>query len=344
MSGAEELPELDGLDRALVQALMIDGRAAFSHLAEVLEVSDQTVIRRYRRLRSEGLLRVVGLPVGHRVGLFESWLRVQCRPEAASAVADALARRPDISWVTLNSAGTEIHCITKARTRQDRDALLLQKLPGTRRVTAVAAHSVLRMFMGGPGRWQGIDALSGAQIAALERTGVAHGPGGDRVRLDEAELAVLAVLGRDGRAGYPELARATGLSESTVRRRLERLRADGVVYFDVEIDPLLLGLGNQAALLLTVAPGELAQVGAALSRHPEVPFAAAITGAANLVAVVVCADNNALYEYLTERIGALDAVRQVEVVPVLRTVKRAGMLMDGFRLMDPPGPAAARRV
>ncbi|WP_441250697.1 Lrp/AsnC family transcriptional regulator [Kitasatospora sp. McL0602] len=328
-----EVEELDELDRAVVQALMIDGRAAFSRIAEVLGVSDQTVIRRYRRMRTNGLLRVIGLAVGHRVGLFESWLRVHCKPDAALAVADALARRPDIAWVTLNSGGTEIHCFTKARTREDRDALLLEKLPGTRQVTAITAHSKLRMFMGGPGQWGGLDVLSDAQVAALERP---FAESGAQVKLDEAELALLAVLARDGRAGYPELARATGLSESTVRRRLDQLQAGGAVFFDVEIDPLLLGFHTQAALLATVAPADLAAAGAALGSHPEVPFAAAITGSANLLAVVICRDNDALYEYLTERIGALPAIRQLEVVPVLRTVKRAGMLMDGVRLVDPP--------
>ncbi|WP_342791870.1 Lrp/AsnC family transcriptional regulator [Kitasatospora atroaurantiaca] len=327
-------PELDGLDRMLVEALMIDGRASFSRLAEVLEVSDQTVIRRYRRMRTAGILRVVGLPLGHRVGLFESWLRVQCTPDAAVAVADALARRPDTAWVTLNSGGTEIHCVTKARTRQDRDALLLQKLPRTRRVTAVSAHSILRTYIGGPARWRGPDVLTEAQVAALERP-VTAGPG-LRVKLDEAELAMLATLSHDGRAGYPELARATRLSESTVRRRLDQLRDSGALYLDVEIDPLLLGFESQAVLLATVAPGELAAVGAAIGRHREVPFAAAITGSANLLAVVVCRDTDAFYDYLTERIGALKAVQNVEVVPVIRTVKRAGMLMDGSRLVDPP--------
>ncbi|MFD2122613.1 AsnC family transcriptional regulator [Streptomyces cirratus] len=98
--------ELDLLDRSLIQALMIDGRASFSRLAEVLEVSDQTVVRATgRRMRSGGLIRVIGLPQGRRVGLFESWLRVQCAPDAALVVAEALARRPDISWVKLARAG-----------------------------------------------------------------------------------------------------------------------------------------------------------------------------------------------------------------------------------------------
>ncbi len=326
--------ELDGLDHALVQALMVDGRAAFSRLAQVLDVSDQTVIRRYRRLRTAGLVRVVGLPQGHRVGLFESWLRVQCTPDAALAVADALARRPDIAWVSLNAGGTEVHCITRARTRQDRDMLLLQQLPGTRRVTGVSAHSILRVYHGGPRRWRGLDVLSADQVTALEHPVTSDT--GARVRLDEAELAMLAVLARDGRAGYPELARATGLSDSTVRRRLDHLRDTGAFYVDVEIDPLLLGFETQAMMLATVAPGDLATVGAALGEHTEVPFAAAITGAANLLAVVICRDTDALYAYITERIGALRAVQHLEVVPLIRTVKRAGMLTDGSRLVDPP--------
>ncbi|MFE9565523.1 Lrp/AsnC family transcriptional regulator [Streptomyces sp. NPDC006487] len=326
--------ELDLLDRSLVQALTIDGRAPFSRLAEVLGVSDQTVVRRYRRLRTTGLIRVVGLPLGSRVGLFESWLRVQCAPDAALPVAEALARRPDIAWVTLGSGGTEIHCMTRARTRQDRDALLLEKLPRTRRVTGVSAHTILRKFFGGPDAWVGLDVLRPDQTAALERPAAEPGP--QRYALDEAELALLSVLGRDGRAGYPELARAGGLSESTARRRLERLREVGAVFFDVEFVPALFGYEAEATIVLTVPPARLAQVGAALAGHREVAFAAAVTGAASLMAVVVCRDTDALYTYLTERIGAVDGVGQVEVIPALRSVKRAGMLVEDGRLVDPP--------
>ncbi|MGW1771102.1 Lrp/AsnC family transcriptional regulator [Streptomyces sp. NPDC002104] len=326
--------ELDALDRSLIQALTLDGRAPFSRLAEVLEVSDQTVVRRYRRLRTTGLVRVVGLPLGSRVGLFESWLRIQCAPDAALPVAEALARRPDIAWVNLTSGGTEIHCMTRARTRKDRDSLLLEKLPGTRRVTGISAHTILRKFFGGPDSWAGMDLLRPDQIAALERPPVEPGP--QRYVLDEAELTLLAVLGRDGRAGYPELARGSGLSESTARRRLERLRDLGAIFFDVEFAPSLLGYEAEATLVLTVPPARLAQVGADLAGHSEVAFAAAVTGSASLMAVVVCRDTDELYTYLTERIAAVDGVGQVEVIPVLRSIKRAGMLVEGGRLVDPP--------
>jgi DNA-binding Lrp family transcriptional regulator len=338
MSGDPDEAELDPLDQAVVQALMIDARAPFRRIAEVLEVSDQTVIRRYRRMRTTGVLRVVGLPLGHRVGLLESWLRIQCAPDAAQGVANGLARRPDIAWVTLASGGTEIHCVTKARTRRDRDALLLRKLPGTGRVTGITDHTILRTFIGGPSHWGGLDVLTPAQVEAL-RGPWPYAPG-ERVELDEPALAVLGVLAREGRASHADLAAATGLSESAARHRLARLRETGAVYFHVEIDPVLLGFHTNATVLAVVRPGELAATGAALADHTEVPFAAAITGTASLLATVVCRDTNGLYTYLTERLGALPAVERVEVVPSLRTVKRAGMLMSGHRLVDPPAAAA----
>lgn len=43
---------LDPVDLRLLHALQIDGRAAFSRIADVLGVSDRTVARRFGRLRA----------------------------------------------------------------------------------------------------------------------------------------------------------------------------------------------------------------------------------------------------------------------------------------------------
>jgi DNA-binding Lrp family transcriptional regulator len=329
--------QFDLLDRQLAQALMLDGRAPFSRLAEVLGVTDQTVTRRYRRLRGEGLLRVIGLPLGTRVGLYQSHVRVQCVPGAAGAIADALARRPDIGWVTIVASGTEVSCVTRSRTKRERDSLLLDKLPRTRQVTGVTVRTILHAFVGGPGGWPGLVAgLAADQIAALRQDFPAL-PG--EYELDDADRALLAVLARDGRAPYPELAAAVGKSESTVRRRVEQLVENGVLYFDVEILPVHMGFHVEAMMAAAVAPSDLDAVGRAVGSHPEVPFAAATTGATNLSAVVVCREMEDLYEYMTGRLGAIKEVAQLEVLTVLRTVKRAGMLTDGVRLYDPPEAA-----
>lgn len=284
---------LDELDRRLVHALQIDGRAAFSHIATVLGTSDRTIARRYRRLRSAGALRVVGLPHGRLLGHVDWLVRLRCTPDAATSVAAALAPRQDTSWVSLISGGTEITCITRTSGAAKDGDLLLQKLPRTPRITAVTAHCLLRAVAGTTG-WPGrTAALSPHQIDDLRPASTPCPRTDHPVELTDADHRLLAELAKDGRAGYPDLAGATGWSETTVRRRLDQLRRANILYFDVEIDPLLFDQTTEAMLWLTIAPAALATVTHALSTHPEIGFAAATTGPANVVAFVVCRDADA---------------------------------------------------
>ncbi|MEU6258510.1 Lrp/AsnC family transcriptional regulator [Streptomyces sp. NPDC047043] len=312
---------LDKLDLKLLQALQLDGRAPFNRIAEVLGVSDQTVARRFRRLRSAVHLRVLGITDESRLGRSTWLLRLCCTPDTAEQLADALARRSDTAYVSVISGGTEVMCAMKPRTRQARDELLLDRLQRTPRVTSVSAHCLLHHFYGGRLGWLSkINALDSDEQAALSPPPVdsATVP----VVLEEEDEALLAVLGRDGRAPLTELQASTGLSESAVRRRLDRLRSSGILYLDVQFDHEHLGNDVVAMLWLTVAPAALADVGRTLASHPEVRFAAATTGQANIVAATLHPSTGELYTYLSDKIGALDGVRSVETALTLREVKQ----------------------
>ncbi|WP_214415008.1 Lrp/AsnC family transcriptional regulator [Sphaerisporangium fuscum] len=314
---------LDELDRSIVHALHIDGRAPFSRIASVLGVSDQTVARRYRRLRSAGSLRVIGLPNARPLGWVEWFVRVQVTPDAAVPVADALARRPDTSWVCLTSGGTQIVCVTRARSSHERDALLLGQLPRTPRVTGVTAHCLLRVFAGGPSGWHGrADSLTPEQACALAPEPPQHPQ--QRVVLQEGDEQMLAILARDGRTTYPDMAKVTGWSEVTAKRRLAHLVRRGALFFDVDIDPLLLGFETLAILWLTVDPARMRRTAEVIAARPEVAFAAATTGPTNLLVFVACHDVDSLYDFLEDGIGNLPGIRQLESAPVIRSSKRVG--------------------
>lgn len=323
---------LDELDFAVIEALDLDGRVPLRQVAGVLGVSDQTVARRYRRLRTVAGLRVVAELDSVRVGQSAWLVRVGCTPDAALPVAEALAQRDDTAWVSLTSGGTEIVCVLRSGTDEARDELLLQKLPQTRRIVSVTAHQALHVYMASRNPWvRRFGTLRPEQAAVLAHGGGASpGPGvrhsGRTVRLDELDRALTAVLARDGRAGYPELAAAARCSETTARRRLDELRRGGIIDFEVELDARAVGLNTTAMLWLSVAPAELAAVGEAMAAHPEVPFVAATTGPTNLVASVLCTDAEDLYGYLSRRVGSLPGVRHVETAPRIRTVKQEGTL------------------
>ncbi|MEU7635237.1 MULTISPECIES: Lrp/AsnC family transcriptional regulator [unclassified Streptomyces] len=314
--------DYDELDRRLVHALQIDGRAPFSTIAEVLGVSDRTIARRYARLRSTGAVRVLGGVDPTALGAVLWFLRVRCAPAASLPVAEALARRPDTSWVSLSSGGTEITCVVRTESEADSEALLLAKLPRTPRVEGVTAHSVLHAFYGGPDNLVGkIGSLDAEAIERLRPPPVPHRPG--PVRLDDGDRKLLALLATDGRAGLEQLATATGWSPTTVRRRMTELREHGLLYLDIDVDWRMFGVTARTLLWLSVAPAHLEQAGQELAGHPEIAFAAATTGPTNLYASVVCANQQELYRYLTTRIAALPAITHVETAPVIRTVKKA---------------------
>lgn len=307
---------LDDLDRAVLHALHIDGRVQFNHVAAVLGTSPQTVARRYRKLRESGALRVVGMIDARKAGQVEWFLRLGCTPDAALKVAQALAQRPDTSWVQLTSGGTEISCVIRAANAPE--ALLLQQLPKTPKVVSVSAHCLLRSFVGGPVGWAGrADVLTAAQVAELT-------PSFEDRAEAEPDERLLAALHQDGRTTFADLATATGWSEPTVRRRVNHLRAAGVLYFDVDVDPVALGFTAMAVLWMSVRPQRLVSVAEALARQPEVALAAITTGPANVLAKVVCRDIDALYTYLTERVATIEGIERMETAPVIHTVKRAG--------------------
>ena len=326
---------MEAIDLQIVQCLLRDGRAPFRRIATALGVSEQTVARRYRGLLAAGALRVQVQPDERVTGRQRWFVRVQCRPDAAAALADSMAARDDVSWVSITSGGSEIVCVAFSDPAAE-EGSVLARLPRTRQVLSFTAYAVMHMHVGSSeAKWMPFDQpLTPGQVAVLHgdagRPAAADPGPGPAIRPDDAPL--VAGLARDGRAGVVALARATGWPQSRVSARLAELLASGALHVTTDLAPGLFGFHAIAYLWLTVTPGDLHQTGQALSLHPETTFTAAVTGTANLLVTVTCRDLGALYAFVTAKAGPLPAVRQVEVVPVLHRLKQAGTRVRSGRL------------
>lgn len=318
-------PPLDDLDRQIGHALQLDGRASFAHIAEVLGVSDQTIARRWAKLRSTGAMRVLGLTEPEVLGETVWLVRVRTTPDGALPLAEALARRTDTSWVALTAGGTEVSAVARSGTdwvSGSGEAMLMRELPRTPRVLSVDAHCQLHQFFGGA---EGLILKSG--LLSAEQVARLAPPAADRpddpVELGAEDRRMLELLARDGRTPVPELVAATGWSATTVRRRMAELRACGALYYDVDYAPYVLGVGLRAAVWLSVPPAELPAAGRAAAGHPQVAFACAMTGPANLFLTVLCKDTAELYRYLTGPLAQLPA-HEVQTSPLVRSLKGPG--------------------
>lgn len=315
---------LDVLDRRLVHALQVDGRAEPGRIAGVLGVSARTVTRRLGRLLGTGTVRVVRMPDTRAAALGALLLRVRVLRGRVDAIALALAARPDVPFVDVMLGGQEVSAVVLAD-GPARDRLLHGQLPATDAVLESTAHAVLHLFADASAwRCGYLTADQEAALAPPPPVAPAVPPS-----LDALDHRLLDLLGADARTPHAALAGAAGAPESTVRRRLHRLADGGLLRTQVSVDPRLLGVEVDANLWLEVPPGRLAAAGETLARHPQVHGVLATGGPSNLMAAVFCPDHAALYRFQTEVLGPL-GVRRVETAIVARAVKRGGVRLRPF--------------
>jgi Lrp/AsnC family transcriptional regulator for asnA, asnC and gidA len=140
-------------------------------------------------------------------------------------------------------------------------------------------------------------------------------------RLDDVSKAIIEQLQEDGRQSYATIAKQVGLSEAAVRQRVQRLLDSGVMQIVAVTDPLQVGFRRQAMIGIRV-DGDLTSVGDALTTMPEVDYVVTTAGSFDILAEVVCEDDDQLLELLTKRVRTLPGVQSTETFVYLKLNKQ----------------------
>jgi Lrp/AsnC family transcriptional regulator for asnA, asnC and gidA len=139
--------------------------------------------------------------------------------------------------------------------------------------------------------------------------------------LDAVSKAIIEQLQEDGRRSYAEIGKAVGLSEAAVRQRVQKLTESGVMQVVAVTDPMQLGFYRQAMIGLKVT-GDTTAVAEELSNIPSVDYVVLTAGSFDVLAEVVCENDDDLIELLNKRIRAIDGVLSTETFVYLRLQKQ----------------------
>jgi Lrp/AsnC family transcriptional regulator, regulator for asnA, asnC and gidA len=154
-----------------------------------------------------------------------------------------------------------------------------------------------------PARVRGQAARGADEVSALDKRIIEH-------------------LQQDGRRPFTQIAADLGVSEAAVRARTNRLVERGILQVVGVTDPLKLGFQQQAMIGVRCERDRLLQVAEAVSAFAEVDYVVITAGTFDLLIEVVCENNEALLRFLTERLRAVDGVRETETFVYLRMVKQ----------------------
>lgn len=139
--------------------------------------------------------------------------------------------------------------------------------------------------------------------------------------LDSVDRQIVCMLQRDGRTSNVEMARRIGVSEATVRKRLDRLVSDGVVRIAALPDPARVGLNTVTFITLDVDLSNLDRIAAQLGRCPQVRAIYYTTGENDLVVEAWFQSSQQLLSFLTQELATIPGIRQVATSHMLRTLK-----------------------
>jgi Lrp/AsnC family transcriptional regulator for asnA, asnC and gidA len=141
------------------------------------------------------------------------------------------------------------------------------------------------------------------------------------VNLDDVSKAIIEQLQQDGRRPYASIGKAVGLSEAAVRQRVQRLLESGVVQIVAVTDPLQVGF-PRAAMIGVRVDGDVEVVADTMAAMPEVDYLVITAGGYDVMAEVVCEDDDHLLEVVNRQVRAIPGVRHTETFVYLKLRKQ----------------------
>ena len=148
-------------------------------------------------------------------------------------------------------------------------------------------------------------------------------PAHARPHIDPVEQRMIEILQLDGRKTTRQIAKESGVSELTARRKLRRLTEQEIIRVVATVDPFDVGYETPAIIGLRVDPSRLEAVAAAISELPNVVYVAATTGNTDLIVEVMARTNQDLADFLLEHLSSVPGVLSSETNLVIRIFKQS---------------------
>ncbi len=134
-------------------------------------------------------------------------------------------------------------------------------------------------------------------------------------------MHILSILEDNGRATNREIAEAVGVSEGTVRNRIERLMRDDVLRIVGVTNPARLGLNTAAVISISAELSRITSIAERIAEAPGVVYVGYSTGNADIIALAFFPSNDDLTDFTTQTLAAIPGILKADTNIILKPVR-----------------------
>lgn len=139
--------------------------------------------------------------------------------------------------------------------------------------------------------------------------------------LDDLDYGIVRALQENARLPFTQIAKELGVTEKTIRMRVQQMQDDGILSLVGIVNPVKAGLNVQAFVQVAVEANKLDDVVAALDEIVEARLVVLTSGDYQLIIQVLVRNYDELSEFLMKKLNKIPGVSRVNVINELKILK-----------------------
>ncbi|CAM3036678.1 Lrp/AsnC family transcriptional regulator [Paenibacillus sediminis] len=140
-------------------------------------------------------------------------------------------------------------------------------------------------------------------------------------QLDDLDYGIVRALQDNARLPFTQIAKDLGVTEKTIRMRVQQMQDEGILSLVGIVNPVKAGLNVQAFVQLAVEANKLDDVVAKLQEIHEARLVVLTSGEYQLNIQVLVRSYEELSQFLMNKLNKIEGITRVNVINELKILK-----------------------
>ena len=291
---------MDILETKLISELQINPRKSNRSLAELLDVDEMTIKRRIDKLVSSGTIILTVLPKLDKLGYpFCSLMLIDVEHTKIMEIGKQLCQLPYVGFVgqSLEYPQFFIRCdFSSIKSMIEFSEEYLSNIEGITNIESMFEYQRIKgVFLH----------ECNAQITRTIATRT------EVISMNQKDHDLIIALQNNARISFTELALLTGMSETTVTRRIKSLMQSGIIEFTAIPSAVALGLPVTCKIRVQTRSSKAINVAEAIAQYPQIYYVGLISGPAPIIFTLNSPSMEAASDFVNFELAKIKEIKDV---------------------------------